>query len=194
MFAIIAISSQWEIKKKEANMPLFDLFKKSSKKEPAQDIDGTQTTLPSLSSESPTIPIAGNSARNDQFTELLKSIAHNSTDGTGARLILGEGLAPMQEALRNGGRYILVHPQVSQQLEQNNIDPFLVHEIAMRMEMTSRVPQIEFIRVDVDTLLQTWSGKPEGPAPMHVRQALWLQRNAGQFGYEKMGNSWKLKR
>jgi hypothetical protein len=155
-------------------------------------VEGAKTAPPPLKSESSSAPV-NNPAQNDQFTELLKSIAQNSIDGTGMRLILGEGMMPMQEALRSGGRYILVHPEVLKQLEQNSIDPFLVYETAMRMEITSGIPQIDFSGVDVDALLQTWSGKPENQAPIHVRQALWLQRNASQFGYEKMGNSWKLK-
>ncbi len=156
-------------------------------------VEGAKTAPPPLKPRSSPVPTSDSSAQNNQFTEILKSIAQNSIDGTGARLVLGEGMTPMQETLRNGGRYILVHPEVAKQLKQNNIDPFLVYETAMHMEIASRIPLIEFIGVNLDTLLQTWSGKPEDQAPLHVRQALWLQSNANQFGYEKMGNSWKLK-
>lgn len=177
-------------------MPLFDLFKKLFKKEPAQVYQQEFVKSPDdalVSSENSPTPVSPTPVPNNQFTEILKSIAQNSIDGTGLRLVLGEGMMPMQETLRNGGRYILVHPGVSKQLEQNNIDPFLVHETAMRMEMTSRIPQIDFAGVDIDRVLQTWSGRPENQVPIHIRQVLWLQRNADQFGYEKMGNSWKLK-
>ncbi len=99
----------------------------------------------------------------------------------------------MEEAVRSGGRYILLHPQVEKLLKQNNIDPFLMYETAMHMETSSKISQIDFVGCDVDALLRTWSGKPEGQAPIHVRQALWLQKNAGSLGYEKRGNSWILK-
>lgn len=152
-------------------------------------LEAAKIVPPSLKPESSSTP----ASQNNQLADLLKSIAQNSTDGSGARLVLGEGMTPMQEALHNGGRYILVHPEVSNQLKQNNIDPFLVYEAALRMEIASRIPRIEFIGVNVDELFRTWSGKSEEQAPIHIRQALWLQRNANQFGYEKSGNSWELK-
>jgi hypothetical protein len=152
-------------------------------------LEGAKTAPPPLKPESSST----SASQNNQPADLLKSIAQNSTDGSGARLVLGEGMTPMQEALHNGGRYILVHPEVSNQLKQNNIDPFLVYEAALYTEIASSIPRIDFAGVNVDELLQSWSGKPEEQAPIHVRQALWLQRNANQFGYEKSGNSWTLK-
>ncbi|RPJ25165.1 MAG: hypothetical protein EHM33_15485 [Chloroflexi bacterium] len=156
-------------------------------------VTGAKTTPPPLKSESSATPVSGDQGQNNQFADILRSIAQNSIDGSGARLVLGEGMTPMQEALSQGGKYILVHPEVVNQLKQNNIDPFLVYEAAMRIEITSKIPQIDFIGANVDELLQAWSGKPEEQAPIHVRQALWLQKNAGGLGYEKSGNSWKLK-
>lgn len=156
-------------------------------------VAGAKTVPPPLKPKNSSTPAPGDATQNNQAAELIKSIARNSTNGVGNRLVLGEGMMPMQETLRNGGRYILLPPQVENMLKQNNIDPFLIYQAAMRMEIASRIPQIEFIGGDVDTLLQTWSGKSEDQAPLHVRQALWLQRNANQFGYEKSGNSWKLK-
>jgi hypothetical protein len=156
-------------------------------------VEGAKTAPPPLKQESPAAVASGGNMPNNQFAGIVKSLAQNSIDGQGSRLVLGEGMAPMQEALRSGGRYILVHPEVVKQLKQNNIDPFLVYEAALRLEIAAKIPLIEFIGVNVDTLLQTWSGKPEDQAPIHARQALWLQRNANQFSYEKSGDSWKLK-
>ncbi|MGB8983501.1 MAG: hypothetical protein WCC12_16655, partial [Anaerolineales bacterium] len=156
-------------------------------------VEGAKTAPPPLRQESPAAVASGGDVQNNQFAGIVKSIAQNSIDGQGSRLVLGEGMAPMQESLRSGGRYILVHPEVVNQLKQNNIDPFLVYEAAMQMETASKIPQIEFVGANVDTLLQTWTGKPEDQAPIHVRQVLWLQRNASRLGYEKSGNSWKLK-
>ena len=61
------------------------------------------------------------------------------------------------------------------------------------IEMENKIPQIEFVDMNVDELMQQWSGKPDNQAPMHVRQLLWLKENAEKFGYEQSGNSWKLK-
>jgi hypothetical protein len=156
-------------------MPLSDLFKKSPKKEPAQE----------KSSRPP-------EKKNDQFTDLLNGIAQNSTGGSGARLVLGEGMAPMSETLKNGGRYILVHPEVIRKLEENGIDGFLVYEAALKMELDSKIPQIDFINGDVAGLIRQAQGKTERQVPMHIRQLLWLRDHAGNYGYRQDGNSWIL--
>jgi hypothetical protein len=155
-------------------------------------VEGAKTAPPPLKAERSAAPTPTTPAENNPFDEILRSIAQNSIDGSGNRLVLGEEMMPMQEALSQGGKYILVHPEVVNQLEQNSIDPFLVYETAMRIELASKIPRIDFVG-NVDVWLQAWSGKPEAQAPIHVRQALWLQKNADQFGYEKSGNSWKLK-
>jgi hypothetical protein len=102
-------------------------------------------------------------------------------------------MTAMGEAIRNGGRYILVHPGVLNQLKTNNVDVFLIYAAAMRMEAASRIPQIDFVGARVDELMQQWSGKPENQAPIHVRQVLWLMNNAKNLGYERRGDSWVSK-
>jgi hypothetical protein len=156
-------------------MPLSDLFKRSPKKEPARE-------KPARAPE-----------KNDQFSNLLNGIAQNSTDGNGTRLVLGEGMAPMSEALKNGGKYILVHPEVIKKLEENGIDGFLVYEAAMKLELASKIPQIDFISGNVSELIQQAQGKAEGKLPVHIRQLLWLRDNAANYGYRQSGNSWVLK-
>ena len=99
----------------------------------------------------------------------------------------------MQEALDNGGKYILVNPGVLSKLKESNIDPFLVYEAALHMEVESKISQIDFVNANVDKVLQEWSGKPTEQAPIHVRLALWLQVNAERYGYQQSGNSWILK-
>ncbi len=157
-------------------MPFSDLFKKSPKKEPVQQ-------KPSRPAEE----------KNDQFSNLLKGIAQNSVDGNGTRMILGEGMAPMSEALQHGGKYILVHPEVIRKLEENGIDAFLVYEAALKMELASKIPQIDFISGNAAELIRQAQGKPERQVPFHVRQLLWLRDNAGNYGYRQDGNSWILK-
>jgi len=157
-------------------MPLSDLFKKSPKKEPVK--------------EKPSAPVE---KKNDQFADLLNGIAQNSVDGNGTRLVLGEGLAPMSEALKNGGKYILVHPEVIRKLEENGIDGFLVYEAALKMELAFKIPQIDFISGNVAQLIKQAQGKPERQVPVHIRQLLWIRDNAGNYGYRQNGNSWILK-
>jgi len=158
-------------------------------------IEGAKTTPPllELGGSKPT-PNSRNHAPNNQLADLLGSIAQSSTGGAGSRLVLGEGMTSMQEALSNGGKYILVHPEVLNKLKEINIDPFLVYTAALRIEIESKIPQIDFVGADVNKLLQEWSGKPEDQAPIHVRQVLWLKNNASTYGYEQNGNSWILKR
>jgi hypothetical protein len=87
-------------------------------------VEGAKTAPPPLKPQSSPTPASNH--RSTQLAGLLKSIAENSTSGTGTRLVLGEGMTTMQEALSKGGKYILVHPEVLNQLKQNNIDPFLI--------------------------------------------------------------------
>jgi hypothetical protein len=135
-------------------------------------------------------PAQDTASRNSQLVEVIKNIAENSIDGSGNKLILGEGMAPMQAALASGGKYILVHPEVVRQLQLKNIDPFLVYEAALRMEIASGIFQIELVSGNVDQFLQAWHGRPVNQAPLHVRQVLWLVENANASGYERNGNSW----
>lgn len=140
------------------------------------------------------VPTTANNAQNNQLVEVVRSIAENSTSGFGTRLVLGEGMETMQEALSNGGKYILVNPGVLSKLEESNIDPFLVYEAAMRIEVEAKIPQIDFVKANVDVLVQKWSGKPHDQAPIYIRQMLWLKANAENYGYQQSGNSWTLKR
>jgi hypothetical protein len=161
-------------------MPFSDLFKKSPRKELVRE-------------KSQGNPASGGSQKNDSLSDPLKSVAQNSIGGNGTRLVLGEGLAPMSEALHHGGKYILVHPEVIKKLEENEIDGFLVYAAALQAELTSKIPQIDFISGNVAELIQQAQGKPERQVPMHIRQLLWLRDNAGKYGYQQNGNSWILK-
>jgi hypothetical protein len=157
-------------------------------------IEGAKTAPPPLNHGGPKpAPAPEGNQRDNQLFELITSIAQNSMDGTGNRLVLGEGLTSMHEALSKGGKYILVHPGVLTRLKEHNIDAFLIYAAAMRMEIASKIPQIDFVGANVDQLSQEWSGKPEAQAPIHARQVLWLKANAQNLGYEQSGNSWILR-
>jgi len=158
-------------------------------------VTGAKTAPMPLKTESPDqAPAQGTASQNSQLVEVIRSIAENSIDGSGDRLIVGEGMTPMQAALASGGRYILVHPEVIRQLQLRNIDPFLAYEAALRMEIASGIPRIELVGGNVDQYLQAWHGRPRTQAPLHVRQVLWLVENAGALGYERNGNSWAGKK
>ena len=157
-------------------------------------VTGAKTAPMPLETEKPAhAPEQAPASQNSQLAEVIKSIAENSIDGSGNKLILGEGMTPMQAALGSGGRYILVHPEVVRQLQQKNIDPFLVYETALRMEIASGISEIELVGGSVNQFLQAWHGRPHTQAPMHVRQVLWLAENAGALGYERIGNNWTRK-
>lgn len=126
------------------------------------------------------------------MADLHDDIAQNSINGKGTRLVLGEGMTPLTETRQHGGRYILVHPEVVRKLEENNIDPFLIYEAALRRELDSKIPQIEYVGGSVAELLKASRGKPDRQFPIHVRQLLWLEKNAGSYGYQQSGNGWKL--
>jgi hypothetical protein len=156
-------------------------------------VEGAKAAPPTLNvGRSKLVPTPVSNEQSDPSHELLTIIAQNSTDGTGNRLVIGEGRAAMNEALRNGGRYILVHPQVLSQLKTNHVDAFLIYAAAMQMETASKIPQIDVVGGHVDELVKQWNGKPEDQAPVHVRQVLWLLNNAQSLGYERRGNSWVL--
>jgi len=129
----------------------------------------------------------------NQVAGLLKTVASSSISGSGTRLIVGEGMTVMKEALTNRGKYLMVNPGVLSKLEEGNIDSFLVYETALRMELESKIAQIDFIGGNVDELAQEWSGKPQDQAPTYVRQLLWLNENAERYGYQRSGNGWNLK-
>ena len=157
-------------------------------------VTGAKTAPMPLKTESPASASAqGTPSQSNQLGEVIKSIAESSIDGSGNRLILGEGMTPMQAALGGGGRYILVHPEVVRQLQLKNIDPFLVYEAALRMDIAAGISQIELVGGNADQFLQAWHGRPHNQAPLHVRQVLWLVDNAKALGYERNGNSWMRK-
>jgi len=144
------------------------------------------------------IPLGGkaatdNNSKEHQAAGLIKTIAESSVSGAGTRLVLGETFSAGKEAQRNGGKYILVHPEVQKQLKTANFDLFQIYKTALLFELGNKIEQVDFVGVNVDELLQEWSGKPLDQAPMYVRQLLWLKENAGKYGYEQSGNNWILK-
>ena len=155
-------------------------------------VEGAKTSPGPLKPESKN-STSKNGTNEDKATELFRTIAGTSISGSGTRLVLGEGMAPMKEALANGGKYILVNPGVLTKLEEGKIDPFLVYETALRMVLESRISHIDVVNANVSELLQEWGSKPLDQTPMYVRQLLWLKANAEKYGYQQSGNSWKLK-
>jgi hypothetical protein len=155
-------------------------------------IEGAKTSPVALKSAGSSAVSNGNAKENDA-EGLIKAIAGPSISGSGARLVLGEQDSAIQEALRNGGKYILVHPQVASQLQQAGLNPYIVSITALIIEMESKISQIDFVNANVERLAQEWRDKPKDQAPVYVKQMLWLKANAEKYGYRQSGNSWKLK-
>lgn len=153
-------------------------------------VEGAKTAPPALKSGVASPAPTGSTPKKDQIAEILKSVVKSSTSGSGTRLVLGEGMDAMQEAIANGGKYVLVHPAVVEQLQQNNIDPYYVYETALRIELKLNISRVDFVKADVDKLFESWRGKSEKQIPIHVRLIGWLKNNAAAHGYEQSGNSW----
>jgi hypothetical protein len=109
------------------------------------------------------------------------------------RLVLGERDVAIQDALDNGGIFIDLHPEVLRTLQVGNIDPYLIYEQGMLKQIEEKIPQIDFVQVNVDGLFEQWKSKPQAQIPIHVRLIIWLKNNARAHGYEQNGNSWVLK-
>jgi len=155
-------------------------------------VEGAKTSPVPLNSRSS--PTTSNSDEKEvQASGLIRTIAQSSISGSGERLVLGERDVVVQEALDNGGKFVLVHPEVESKLKQGNYDPYLIYVTALIIEMESKISQIDFVNANVDELAQKWSGKSQQQAPVHIRQMLWLKGNAEKYGYQQSGNSWKLK-
>ena len=155
-------------------------------------VEGAKTAPPPLGSGG-TLG-AGKALNSDQVAEILKEVLKSSVNGSGTRLVLGEGMDAMQDAMANGGKYILVHPAVAEQLRLKGLESYYVYRAALLIDMRLKIPRIDFVKADVDKLVQTWRGKPEEETPTHVRLMLWLKENASANGYEQNGNSWVLKK
>ncbi len=155
-------------------------------------VEGAKTSPVQRNSQE-TTPASNNSSNANEAAELIRTIAESSVSGSGSRLVLGDKDAVVQEAIDNGGKFILVHPEVENQLKSGNFDPFLIYVTALTIEMESQISRIDFVKSDVGTLLQEWSDKAHDQASVHVRLMLWLQENAEGYGYQRNGNSWKRK-
>lgn len=154
-------------------------------------VEGAKTAPPALKSGAASpAPTTGSTPQKDQIAEILRSVVKSSTSGSGTRLVLGEGMHAMQDAMAKGGKYILVHPAVVEQLQQNKIDPYYVYETALRIEIKLNISRIDFVNADVDKLFESWRGKPEKQTPIHIRLISWLKNNAAAHGYVQSGNSW----
>jgi len=70
-------------------------------------IEGAKTSLEPLES-SGAAASSKNNSKDQQVTQLIRTIAESSISGSGTRLVLGETFAAGKETQVNGGKYILV--------------------------------------------------------------------------------------
>ncbi|MGD8406558.1 MAG: hypothetical protein PVJ21_23075 [Anaerolineales bacterium] len=155
-------------------------------------VEGAKTSPVPMKSEGQSKP-SDQDKKQTEAAQLVKTIAESSLSGSGERLVLGEKFTAMKEAMDNGGKYILAHPEVENKLQQSGINPYVVYHTALTQELESQIPQIDFVGTDADEMAQEWGDKPQDQAPLHIRQLQWLKVNAEKFGYQQNGNSWKLK-
>lgn len=110
------------------------------------------------------------------------------------RYLVGEPDVVRAEGLATGASYLDVNPMILKSLQDKGIDPYLVYEQGVRSQIEQKIPRIDFVKIDVDQVLNDWQWKDYSHAPIPVRLAIWLKNNAATFGYEKDGNSWVLKK
>jgi hypothetical protein len=113
--------------------------------------------------------------------------------GDGSRLVLGAKDASIMDALSNGGKFLDLGAEGEQMLQQRKINPYLVYETALLVEMKRKIARIDLSGTSVEKIVQEWGNKPVSQAPVHARLVLWLGNNADRLGYEQNGNSWALK-
>ena len=154
-------------------------------------VEAAKTSPVPLSPKGPSS--LGSNSKEQKATKLIGTVAESSIDGSGERLVLGEKFTAMKETMKNGGKYILAHPEVENKLQQAGIDPYLVYSTALIKQVEAKISRIDFVDVDVEGLFQEWRNKPQDQAPVYVRQMMWLKENAEKYGYQQSGNSWKLK-
>ena len=150
-------------------------------------VEGAKTSPMPLGAKA----VSGGDSKEEQAAGLVRTIAESSISGSGTRLVLGETFAAGKEAQENGGKYILVHPEVQRQLKAAKFDLFLIYKTVLLLELQNKIERVDFVGVNVDELLQEWSSKPEEQAPIYARLALWLKENAEELGYQQSGNNWK---
>lgn len=63
----------------------------------------------------------------------------------------------------------------------------------MRQQLQSGVERIDFVSGDVDAILKDFIDIPDVDVPYRVMEIRWLIKNADNYGYTKVGNSWILK-
>lgn len=154
-------------------------------------VEGAKTSPVPLKSKG-TTGTSVNDSKENTAAELIKTIAGSSISGSGERLVVGERDVAIQDALDNDGKFILVHPEVANKLEQANIDLYVVYVTALIIEMETKISRIDFVITDVDELTQKWSDESSDQAPIHIRLMLWMKENAERYGYRQSGNSWLL--
>ena len=106
--------------------------------------------------------------------------------------MLGRPNDCIQNALDYGGFFIDAGPEVINILDQAGIDPAIVYIEALKIKMEMGIPRVDFININHDAQLSKqvddWNADPS----IAIQQMQWMIKNAGEYGYQRKGDSWIL--
>lgn len=127
----------------------------------------------------------------EEAEKLITTIARDSVQGSGNRVILGAWQEPgnksyIQEALDNGGVFFDAEDEVWSLLEESVIDPWRVNEAFLRQQLEEGVERVDFFVEDIFKVLK----QDPGLVWYRSKEIQWLLDNAENYGYIRKGNSW----
>jgi RHS repeat-associated protein len=123
----------------------------------------------------------------DEAGDLIKAIAHQSTRGSGERVVIGkwvEGGGYIAEAQKHGGIYFATEPGVWEALGKNPELAWAVNEQFLRSQLEAGVSRIELVGETIEQVEKYAVGT------FRWREIQFLKEHAAQYGYELVGNIW----
>lgn len=124
----------------------------------------------------------------DEASELIATIARNSTQGSGNRVVLGEWIGRSDgyigEVLENGGIYYESAPGIYDAIKLEGDALWQVNEQFLRDQMKAGIEQIDFVSGDVMEWVSRFPHRASG------RELNFLLTHGDEFGYKLVGNSW----
>ncbi len=128
-------------------------------------------------------------AHSDERVRLIKALAEQSTRGSGNRVVLGkwvEGGGYVAEAKKHGGIYFETAEGVFEALGKDRELAWAVNEQFLRNQLEAGVNRIELVGETISEVLSS----PTRSQSFTAREIRFLMREAANYGYELVGNSW----
>ena len=123
----------------------------------------------------------------DEGVQLVKSLAEQSTRGSGSRVVNGqavEGAGYVAEAQNNGGIYYQTAEGVWDALGQNANLAWAANKQFLENQLKSGVGRIDFVGETIEYVEQNAVGT------FRWQEIQYLRDNAAKYGYELIDNSW----